>query len=97
MNASVLPELPPELAAKAAEVPGLADRLLLFIRQEVVLHERRQGRYSAQARELLRQAKDRAAEMKAAGVTREQGREDFLKLYNRIIDQISSRECSGPS
>ena len=36
-------------------------------------------------------------EMKAGGVTPEQGREEFLKLYNKIIDQISPRECSGQS
>ena len=89
MNASVLPELPPELAVKAAEVPGLADRLLLFIRQEVALHERRQSRFSAQARELLRQAKERADEHPMTEAEKEEARRTFAQRYEHLI--------SGPS
>ena len=54
MTATVLPRNPPDLAAKAAEVPGLSTSLLRFIRQQVALHEKRWARYSAQAKEIVR-------------------------------------------
>ncbi len=93
MTAFALPELPPDLAAKAAEVPGLDVRLLMFIRQEVALHERRQSRYSVQAREIVRQAEEQAAAEKDSGVSVEERRAEFLKLYEKIIDQIPVSKC----
>ena len=93
MTAFALPELPPDLAAKAAEVPGLDVRLLMFIRQEVTLHERRQSRYSVQAREILRQAEEQAAAEKDSGVSVEERRAEFLKLYEKVIDQIPVSKC----
>ena len=93
MTAFALPELPPDLAAKAAEVPGLDLRLLLFIRQEVALHERRQSRYSAQAREIVRQAKADAAAEKDSSVFIEERRAEFLKLYESILERIPPNPC----
>lgn len=87
MSAFAIPELPPDLAAKAAEVPGLDVRLLMFIRQEVSLHERRQSRFSAEAREIVRQAKARAEELKQEGLTPEQSRTEFLELYDVLIER----------
>ncbi len=86
MTTFALPELPPDLAARAAEVPGLDVRLLMFIRQEVALHERRQSRYSAEAKEIVRQAKARAGELKQEGLTPERSREEFRELYKSLIE-----------
>jgi len=93
MSAFVIPELPPDLAAKAAEVPGLDVRLLMFIRQEVSLHEKRQSRYSAEAREILRQAKEDAAAEKDSDVPVEERRAEFLKLYESILNRIPTDPC----
>lgn len=93
MSAFALPELPPDLAAKAAEVPGLDVRLLMFIRQEVALYERRQSRYSAEAREILKQAKADAAAEKDSGVPFEERRAEFLKLYESILNRIPATPC----
>ncbi len=88
MSAFVIPELPPALAAKAAEVPGLDVRLLMFIRQEVSLHEKRQSRYRAEAKGTVRQAKARAEELKQQGLTPERSREEFLELYKTLIEGL---------
>ena len=85
MTAFVLPELPPDLAAKAADVPGLSTRLLLFIRQEVALHEKRQSRYSDQAKEIVRQAKVRAAEHPLTAAEKEEARRTFAQRYEHLI------------
>ncbi len=86
MAAFVLPELPPDLAAKAAEVPGLDLRLLMFIRQEVSLHEKRQSRYSAQAREILRQAKEEAAAHPMTEEEKAEARRTFAERYAQLLN-----------
>ncbi len=74
-----------DLAAKAAEVPGLSTRLLLFIRQEVALHEKRQSRYSAQAKEIRRQAKEMAAEHPMSDEEKAEARRTFAQRYEHLI------------
>lgn len=86
MSAFALPELPPDLAAKAAEVPGLDVRLLMFIRQEVALHERRQSRYSAEAREILKQAKAEAAAHPMTGEEKAEARRTFAERYASLLN-----------
>jgi hypothetical protein len=86
MSAFVIPELPPDLAAKAAEVPGLDVRLLLFIRQEVALHERRQSRYSAEAREILKQAKADAAANPMTEDEKAEARRTFAERYAHLLN-----------
>ena len=91
MNALQLVEIPDDLAAEAVQVPGLPERLLSFLRAEVLLHQRRQGRYSAQAREIAQRAMAEAEQMKAGGVTPEQAKSEFGKLYAEISDQIAAK------
>ena len=86
MTAFALPELAPDLAAKAAEVPGLDVRLLMFIRQEVALHERRQSRYSAEAREILRQAKADAAANPMTDEEKTEARRTFADRYTHLLN-----------
>ena len=91
MNAQHLVEIPADLAAEAAEVPGIRDRLLSFIRAEVSLHRKRQSRYSVEARDIVQRAREDAEQMKKSGVTPEQAKADFVKLHSEIMDQISAR------
>ena len=56
MNVPLTIDLPSDLAAKAAEIPGLTTRLRLFIRAEITQHEKRQRRHSAEALALVERA-----------------------------------------
>ena len=47
----------------------------------------------AQAREIVRQAKEQAAAEKDSGGSVEERRAEFLKLYEKIIDQIPVSNC----
>lgn len=89
MSVPLTIDLPPDLAAKAAEIPGLLIRLRLFIRAEITQHEKRERRHSAEARALVDRAYQRAEELKAAGVTAEQARAGFAETYERVLHQIS--------
>ena len=90
MTALHLVEIPDDLAAEAAQVPGIRERLLSFIRAEVSMHRKRQSRHSAQAREIVRRAKEQAEQMKASGVTPEQARAEFARLHSEIMEQVSA-------
>jgi hypothetical protein len=85
MNASVLPELPPDLAARAAAVPGLSFRLLHFIRQEVALYERRQSRYSPHAKEIVRQATALAQASPMSEADKAEARRTFAARFETLI------------
>ena len=91
MSVPLTIDLPPDLAAKAAEIPGLATRLRLYIRAEITQHEKRQRRYSAEALALVECAYRRAEELKAAGITPEQARASFAESYGKILPQIPHR------
>jgi hypothetical protein len=85
MNTIVLPDLPPDLAAKAARVPDLGIRLLDFIRLEVSLYERRQGRYSALAKDIVRQATERAALEPMTEEAKAEARRTFATRFDHLI------------
>lgn len=89
MSVPLTIDLPPDLAAKAAEIPGLLVRLRLFIRAEITQHEKRQRRHSAEARALVDRAFQRADEMKVTGVTSGQARTGFAETYEKVMQQIS--------
>lgn len=91
MNVNQLVEIPDDLAAEAAQVEGIGARLLCFLRAEVSQNRKRQSRHSAEAREIVRRAREEAGKMRAAGVTPEQARAEFATLYTEIIDQISAK------
>ena len=89
MNAITLIDIPDDLAAEAAEVPGLRERLVCFLRAEVSLHRRRQSRHSAQAREIVQQAK---AEVAAVGPLTEEAkakaRQEFVLFYEELMKKL---------
>ena len=91
MNATQLADIPDDLAAEAAQVPGLSTRLFSFLRAEVSMHRKRQSRYSAQVREIAQQAKAEAERMKAAGVTPKEACAEFVKMYVELMDKLAAK------
>ncbi len=81
-----LVELPPDLSAKALEVPGLPERLVRFIRVEVAMNEQRRARYSPEALALVQRARLLAEQRKSAGETREEGMWGFAQRFAAITE-----------
>lgn len=88
MNVNQLVEIPDDLAAEAAQVEGIGARLLCFLRAEVSQNRKRQSLHSAEAREIVRRAREEAEQMRAAGVTREEAMASFEKNYLEILKQL---------
>ena len=81
-------ELPPELSEKARAVPGLQERLLRFIRMEVAMNERREQRYSPEARELVKRARALVDRRKAEGNDRAGGMKAFAQNFSEITEAL---------
>jgi hypothetical protein len=91
MNATSLIEIPDDLAAEAAQVPGLSARLIGFLQAEVSQHRKQQRPHRAQAIEIVKQAKAEAEQMKAAGVTPAEARSEFVKMYVEMIEKLADK------
>lgn len=89
MSITSIADIPEDLAAEAAQVEGLQERLILWLRAEVTQDKKRKSRHSSQAREIVRQAMNRAEGMKATGFDREEAMARFQKNYDSIIERIS--------
>lgn len=63
-------ELPDDLADKVKDIPDLDERIVRFIKAEVVLHAQRQKRFLPETLELVRKAREAAEKMKADGFDR---------------------------
>lgn len=83
---SGLVELPPDLSAKALEVPGLPERIVRFIRMEVAMNESRRERYSPEALALVQRARRLAEQRKSDGETREEGMRGFADHFAAITE-----------
>lgn len=97
MSITSLVDIPEDLAAEAAKVEGLPQRLIFWLRAEVTQDKKRKSRYSAQAQEIVKQAMEQAEKMKAEGFDRAAAMEEFKSLYEDIIETISSRHAEGRS
>lgn len=91
MSITELADIPEDLAAEAAQVPGINTRLRFFLRAEISQHKKRQRQHSEQAKEVVRQAHAEAERLRAAGVTPEQARAEFTTLYQEMMDQIAEK------
>lgn len=91
MSIHQLVDIPDDLAAEAAQVPGIHVRLLSFLRAEIAQNRKRQRQHSEQAREIVRLAHAEAENLKAAGMTPEQARAEFSALHQEVMDQISAK------
>ncbi len=81
-------DLPADLSAKAKAVPGLPERLLRFIRMEVAMNERRQQRYSPEAVELVRRARDLVEKRRAEGDDRDERMQAFERNSREITETL---------
>ena len=90
MSIHQLVDIPDDLAAEAAQVPGIHTRLISFLRAEIAQNRRRQRQHSEHAQDLVRQAHAEAEKLKAAGMTPEQARAEFSALHQEVMNQISA-------
>ena len=81
-------DLPADLSAKAKAVPGLPERLLRFIRMEVAMNERRQQRYSPEAVEVVRRARDLVENRKTQDTDRDEGMRAFEMNFREITETL---------
>lgn len=79
-------ELPDELADKVKDIPDLDERIVRFIKAEVVLHAQRQKRFSPETLELVRKAREAAEKMKADGFDRAQVAEEIGEFIAVLKD-----------
>jgi hypothetical protein len=89
MNAAPFTDIPDDLIADAAQVPGLRIRLISFLRAEVTQHRKRQNMHSLQAREIVRQAREEVAKMEPlAEDEKAQAKKEFVVFYERLMNQL---------
>lgn len=89
MNVAPFMDIPDDLIADAAQVPGLRLRLMSFLRAEVTLHRKRQSLHSLQAREIVRQAREEVAEMPPlTDDEKAKERVEFIAFYEKLMTQL---------
>ena len=89
MNAAPFIDLPDDLIADAAQVPGLRMRLMSFLRAEVTQHRKRQSLHSLQAREIVRQAREEVAEMEPLTESEKvKAKKEFVVFYDKLMTQL---------
>jgi len=77
---SISIELPADIESDARSIPDLPQLLTSFIRSQVELERWRKKRFSPQTREIVRQAVEEAASLRARGITREQLFDEMLRM-----------------
>jgi len=85
MGAATTILIPDDLAARAESVPGLAERVVSFIRMEVTQHEQRQKRFRQETLELVGRASKEAERLRTEGFDREEAMTKFEERYRRLI------------
>ena len=82
-------QIPDELAHEAEAIPGLRERLLLFIRAEVAVHRRKQSHYSPEVLEVVKRAREKAAAMEPLSEeAKAQARKEFVGFYEELMDKL---------
>ena len=64
------------------------ERLLLFIRMEVAINERRRQRYSPASLAVVQRARGLVEKRKAEGITREEGMRAFEQNFAEITEAL---------
>jgi hypothetical protein len=88
---SITIELPADVEKRLAGLPDLGQRVADFLRGQAELEQWREKRYSAKAREIVRESLAEAERLKATGVPREELFEEFMVLHERITKQIAEK------
>ena len=81
--------IPDDLAAQAAQVPGLERRVAQYIKLEVIQHQQRQQRYRPETLALVERARQKAAERAANGF-------DAAEVAY-LLDQLLKEHANNPA
>jgi hypothetical protein len=87
-NILQLADIPDDLAAEVAKLPDFPARLIGFLRTEVSRHRQDQRPFGAQAKEIVKQAREEADRLAASGMTPDQARTEFTDLYLKVMPRI---------
>ena len=77
--------IPEDLAARAEAIPGLAERVVSYIRMEVSQYEQRQKRFRPETLDLVERARQTAESRRAEGYDRDAAMEEFETRYRRLV------------
>jgi hypothetical protein len=86
-----LAQIPDELAAEAAKVPGLPQRIIGFIIAEVAKHSDGKVTRSDVVERICREAEEEAEALRKSGFSPQRAREEFHELYLEIQKELESR------
>lgn len=89
MKLSSLVDIPDDLAAEAAQVEGLPDRLIFWLRAEVTQDKKRKSRHSAEAREIVKRAMERAKDHPMTEAEKAAARAGFVERYETMIANLN--------
>ena len=85
MSAFVIPEIPSDLAERAARIPDLGSRLLQWLQVEVSSYEEGQSRYRPETLRILEQAKQKAADHPMTETEKAEARRTFAQRYESLL------------
>lgn len=92
MSITSLVDIPEDLAAEAAKVEGLPQRLIFWLRAEVTQDKKRKSRYSAQAEEIVRKAKERIQNQPMTEMEKEAARSSFMERYEQMMEGLKAHD-----
>lgn len=81
-------DIPEDIRSKVTGIPGLDQRVALFLKHEAELEAIRKSRHSNKAREIVGRALGKAEEDKALGIDREESFDEFLALHRQITARL---------
>ena len=81
-------DIPEDIRSKVTGIPGLDQRVALFLKHEAELEAIRKRRHSEKAREIVERALGKTEEDKSRGFDREESFEEFLALHRQITARL---------
>lgn len=85
MSVTLSIDLPEDLAAQAAQLEGLPQRLASWLRAEVSLDTQKRSPHHAVAKEIVQHAMERAARSPMTETEKEAARATFVDRYETMI------------
>ncbi|MDF1754324.1 MAG: hypothetical protein P1U89_16190 [Verrucomicrobiales bacterium] len=73
-----------DIPEEAAQIKDLRERLEWFVEEQVKLDQWRQQRFPHDVEELVNEAYDEADRLKSEGLSMDQAREEFVKLWREF-------------
>lgn len=92
MSITSLVDIPEDLAAEAAQVEGLPQRLIFWLRAEITQDKKRKSRHSAQAKEIVSRARERAQKEPMTEEEKEAARSTFVERYEQMLAGLKNHD-----